>query len=75
MVGGDEIHSELSLLLLDIYETFVLLLKVRQIRNDFFKLKFLPKNERTNSTLYTACRLVFVRFFEENEDTKKTFRN
>ena len=26
-------------------------LKVRQSRNDFFKLVFLPKNERTNSTL------------------------
>ena len=26
-------------------------LKVRQIRNDFFKPTFLPKNEQTNSTL------------------------
>ena len=45
----------------------VVLLKVRQIRNDFFKPTFLSKNERTNSTL----QLVFVRFLEEIEDTKK----
>ena len=45
------------------------LLKVRQIRNDFFKLMFLPKTKQTNSTL------LFDRFLEESEDTKKTFRN
>ena len=38
-------------------------LKVRQLRNDFFKPTF------------TTCRLVFVRFLEESEDAKKTFRN
>ena len=32
------------------------LLKVRQIRNDFFKLTFLPKNKQTNSTLLCTCR-------------------
>ena len=53
--------------------------KVRQSRNYFFKPTFLPKNEQTNSTLLlvydTSGRLVFVRFLEEIEDNKKTFRN
>ena len=55
-----------------------ILLKVRQSRNDFFKLTFLPKTEQMNSTLLlydTSGRLVFVRFLEEIEDTKKTFQN
>ena len=39
--------------------------KVRQSPNDFFKSKFIPKNER-------SCLLVFVL---ESEDTKKTFLN
>ena len=30
------------------------ILKVRQIRNDFFKLTFLPKKERTNSTCFCS---------------------
>ena len=47
---------------------------VRQSRNYFFKPSFPPKNERTNSN-ETSGRLVFVRFLEEIEDTKKTFRN
>ena len=35
-------------------------LKVRQIRNDFFKPTFLPKNERTNSTLLLVDLFSFV---------------
>ena len=31
--------------------------------------------KRTNKFDFTTCRLVFVRFLEESEDTKKTFRN
>ena len=51
------------------------LLKVRQSRNDFFKPTFPPKNKRMISTLLplTSCRLVFVCFLEEIEDTNKTF--
>ena len=49
-------------------------LKVRQTRNDFFKQTLLPKNECTN-WFFSTCRLVFVGFLEEIEDTKKTFRN
>ena len=40
----------------------------------FQKLTFLPK-KRTNKFDFTTCRLVFLRFLEESEDTKKTFRN
>ena len=51
--------------------------KVRQIWNDFFKSTFLPKNERTNSTLLlvnlSTCLRLF--FLEESEDTKNTFLN
>jgi hypothetical protein len=47
---------------------------VRQIRNDFFKLTFLQKNERTNSTLLLVDLFLFG-FLEESEDNKKTFRN
>ena len=32
------------------------LLKVRQSRNDFFKLMFPTKNEQTNSTKYTNMK-------------------
>ena len=47
-------------------------LKVRQSQNDFFKPKFPPKNERTNSTLILrSLRLTY--FLEEMEDNKKTF--
>ena len=35
-------------------------LKVRQIRNDFFKPTFLPKNEQTNSTLLNVDLFLFV---------------
>ena len=31
--------------------------------------------KRTNKFVFTTMRLVFVRFLEEIEDTKKTFRN
>ncbi len=31
--------------------------------------------KRTNKFAFTTMRLVFVRFLEEIEDTKKTFRN
>ena len=37
--------------------------------------EFSQKNERKNSTYDTSGRLVFVRFLEEIEDTKKTFQN
>ena len=47
-------------------------LKVRQIRNDFFKLTFLPINEGTNSTL--LCVELFV-FWKKVKTPKKTFRN
>ena len=47
--------------------------KVRQIRNDFFKPTFLPKKQM-NKFDFTTCRLIFVRFFEASDDTKKTFR-
>ena len=47
-------------------------LKVRQIQNDFFKPTFLPKNEQTNSTLLLVDYFWFG-FFEESEDTEKTF--
>ena len=50
------------------------MLKVRQIRNDFFKSTFLPKNEQKYSTLLLVDLFSFI-FFEESKDTKKTFRN
>ena len=34
-----------------------------------------PSKKRTNKFDFTICRLVFVRFLEESEDTKKTFQN
>ena len=50
------------------------MLKVREIRNDFLKLMFLPKNEQTNSTLLLVDLFSFV-FLEESDDTKNTFQN
>ena len=47
-------------------------LKVRQIRNDFFKLTFLPKNERTNSTLLLADLFSFV-FWKKVKTPKRHF--
>ena len=49
-------------------------LKVRQTRNDTFKQTFLPK-KGSNKFDFTTCRLVFVHFVEESENTKKTFQN
>ena len=40
----------------------------------FFQADVSPK-KRTNKFVFTTCRLVFVCFLEESEDTKKTFRN
>ena len=56
-------------------QSFDHLLKVRQNRNDFIKTPFPPKNEQTNSILLHTMRLVFDRFLEEIEDTKKTLQN
>ena len=51
--------------------------KVRQSRNDFFKPRILPKIEQRILLYYydNPVWLVLVRFLEEIEDTKKTFRN
>ena len=49
------------------------LLKVRQIRNDFFKPKFLPKNEQTNSTLLLV--VLKCLFFGRKWRHQKTFWN
>ena len=40
----------------------------------FFQADLSSKNQ-TNKFDFTTGRLVFVRVFEESEDTKKTFRN
>ena len=48
--------------------------KGQTTRNYFVKPTFLPKNERTNSTLLLVDLLSFG-FLEESENTKKTFRN
>ena len=50
---------------------------VGQSPNDFFKPTFLPNNGQTIQLYHyeTSDRLVFLRFLEEIEDTKKTFRN
>ena len=52
-------------------------LKIRQNRNDFFKLTFPPKTNKQIRLYYydTLGRLVFVRFLEEIDDPKKPFRN
>ena len=47
-------------------------LKVRQIRNDFFKPTFLPKNEQTNSTLLLVDLFSFV-FWKKVKTPKKCF--
>ena len=49
-------------------------IKVRQNRNYFFQADVSSK-KRTNKFNFTTVILVFVRFLEEIEDTKKTFRN
>ena len=56
----------------NITQTLVLLterLKVRQIRNDFFKPTFLPKNKQTNSTLLLVDLFSFV--FQKKVKTPK----
>ena len=47
-------------------------LKVRKIRNYFFKLKFLPKNEQTNSTLLFVDLFSFV-FLKKMKTPKRHF--
>ena len=48
------------------------LLKVRQIRNYFFKPTFLPKNERTNSSLLLIDLFSFV-FWKKVKTPKRHF--
>ena len=48
------------------------MLKVRQILNDFFKLTFLPKNERTNLTLLLFDLFSFV-FWKKVKTPKRRF--
>ena len=47
-------------------------LKVRQIRNDFFKPPFLPKDEQTNSTLLLVDLFSFV-FWKKVMTPKRHF--
>ena len=49
-----------------------MMLKVRQIRNDFFKPTFLPKNEQTNSTLLLVDLFSFV-FWKKVKTPKRHF--
>ena len=58
----------LSLLLL----CFSIVIKVRQSRNDFIKLTFLPKNERKNSTLLLCDLFSFV-FWKKLKIPKRHF--
>ena len=51
---------------------FHLALKVRQIRNDFFKPTFLPKNEWTNLTLLLVDLFSFV-FWKKVKTPKRHF--
>ena len=48
-------------------------LKVRQIRNDFFKPTFLPKNEQTNLTFLLVDLFLFV-FWKKVKTTKRHFK-
>ena len=48
--------------------------KGQKISKLFFQVNVSSK-KRTNKFNFTTCRLVFVRFLEESEDTKKTFRD
>ena len=50
----------------------IVALKVRQIRNDFFKLKFLPKHEWTNSLLLLEDLFSFV-FWKKVNTPKNNF--
>lgn len=49
------------------------LIKVRQIRNDFFKPTFLPKNEQTNSTLLLV-NLILFDFWKKVKTPKGHFK-
>ena len=46
-----------------------------QTNSKWFFQTDVSSNKRMNKFNFTTCRLVFVRFSEEREDTKKTFRN
>ena len=48
-------------------------LKVRQNQNDFFKPTFLPKNERTNSTMIPQVDLVSFVFWKKLKTQKRHF--
>ena len=48
-------------------------LKVRQSRNGFFKLTFLPKNEQTNSTFLLVDLFSFV-FWKKVRTQKRHFK-
>ena len=52
--------------------TYLFMLKVRQIRNDFFNLTFPPKNEQTNSTLLLVDLFLFV-FWKKVKTPKRHF--
>ena len=54
-------------------EVILVSIKVRQIRNDFFKPTFLPKNERTNSTLLLVDLFLFV-FCKKVKTPKRHFK-
>ena len=54
------------------YLGFYVELKVRQIQNDFFKPMFLPKNERTNSSLLLVDLFSFI-FWKKVRTPKRHF--
>ena len=46
-----------------------------QTNSKWFFQADVSSKKRMNKFVFTTCRLVFVHFFEESKDTKKTFRN
>ena len=46
-----------------------------QTNSKLFCQADVSSKKRTNKFDFTTCRLVFVRFLEESEHTKKAFRN
>ena len=46
-----------------------------QTNSKLFFQADVSSKKQMNKFDFTNCRLVFVRFLEESEDTKKTFRN
>ena len=46
-----------------------------QTNSKLFFQADVSSKKRTNKFDFTTCLLVFVRFLEESENTKKTFRN